>query len=145
MCAILGFRSDELLQRSLADFAHPDDLEADLLQARDLAAGRIDAYQLQRRCLTAAGLELWVLQSASLVRDSAGAPRHAIIQLQDVSERRELEERLRHRADHDALTGVWNRGRFEGDVNRSLTAPCTARRRRAATARCSTRHPAVRA
>jgi diguanylate cyclase (GGDEF)-like protein/PAS domain S-box-containing protein len=38
----------------------------------------------------------------------------------DVTERRGLEERLRHLADHDALTGLINRRRFEEELERHL-------------------------
>ena len=38
----------------------------------------------------------------------------------DVTQRRELEDRLRHLADHDALTGLINRRRFEEELERHL-------------------------
>jgi diguanylate cyclase (GGDEF)-like protein len=50
------------------------------------------------------------------VRDRDGAPLHYIAQLQDISERKRLEEHLRHLADHDPLTGLRNRRLFEHDL-----------------------------
>ena len=41
---------------------------------------------------------------------------HYIAQLQDISERKQLEEHLRHLADHDPLTGLRNRRLFEHDL-----------------------------
>ncbi len=45
-----------------------------------------------------------------------GAPLHYIAQLQDISERKQLEEQLRGLADHDPLTGLRNRRLFENDL-----------------------------
>ena len=50
------------------------------------------------------------------MRDRDGAPLHYIAQLQDISERKRLEEHLRHLADHDPLTGLRNRRLFEHDL-----------------------------
>ncbi len=52
----------------------------------------------------------------SLVRDIDGAPLHYIVQLQDISERKELEQQLRGLSDHDEITGLRNRRLFEYDL-----------------------------
>ena len=53
-----------------------------------------------------------MLQSASLIREPDGTPRHVILQIQDISDRKKAEELIHHAAFHDALTGLPNRTLF---------------------------------
>ena len=57
----------------------------------------------------------------SLVRGHNGQPLHFIVQVQDESARIMHEERLRHLADHDPLTGFLNRRAFEIRVEQHLS------------------------
>ena len=52
----------------------------------------------------------------SLVRGREGEPLHYIAQLQDISERKQLENQLQQLSDHDSLTGLRNRRLFENDL-----------------------------
>ncbi|HEY3319091.1 MAG TPA: diguanylate cyclase [Planctomycetota bacterium] len=49
----------------------------------------------------------------TLVRDDHGQPRLAVITLSDITERKQLEDELRHSATHDKLTGLFNRHQFD--------------------------------
>ena len=81
------------------------------------AAGRRDPRLPDREALLRrSGRDHSAIVSVSLVRDRDGAPLHYIAQLQDISERKRLEEHLRHLADHDPLTGLRNRRLFEHDL-----------------------------
>src|SRR5580704_1188377 len=116
LCEITGYTSGELIGSRFHDVAHPDDAENDRAQRLQLLSGEIAAYQTEKRYFNAAGESMSALLAISLVRDYDGAPLHFIVQLQDISERKRLEERLRHLADHDPLTGLRNRRLFEADL-----------------------------
>ena len=66
--------------------------------------------------------------SNTVLTDGDGAVTHVVGTGIDVTDAREwaaeraaVEERLRHIADHDALTGLYNRRRFEQELDRHIT------------------------
>ncbi len=116
LCDITGYTSNELIGKRFIDIAHPDDVESDEEPRRRLLAGEIAAFQTEMRYFNSVAETMSALLSISLVRDQTGDPLHFIVQLQDISERKLLEEHLRHLADHDPLTGLRNRRLFEHDL-----------------------------
>jgi diguanylate cyclase (GGDEF)-like protein/PAS domain S-box-containing protein len=116
LCEITGYTVEELIGSRFEDIAHPDDAHNDAAERERLLAGEIPAFQVEKRYFDAAGEVMSAIFSLSLVRDQDGAPLHYIAQLQDISERKRLEEHLRHLADHDPLTGLRNRRLFEHDL-----------------------------
>ncbi len=116
LCDITGYTADELIGKRFDGIMHPDDVHNDREQRRRLIAGQIPAFQIEKRYFDAAGETVSAILSMSLVRDRDGAPLQYIAQLQDISERKRLEEHLRHLADHDPLTGLRNRRLFEHDL-----------------------------
>ena len=120
LCAMLHYTESELLALTREELTHPDDLEADLAQVERLVLGAIDHCDLEIRLIDARGDAVWALLSRSLVRDDDGRPIYLISQIQDISERRRVEAKLSHLADHDALTGLFNRRRFEQELERQV-------------------------
>ncbi len=116
LCEITGYTPAELIGARFHDLTHPEDVDNDRERRAQLLAGEIPAYQVEKRYFNASGEAMSTMLSISLVRDHDGAPLHFIAQLQDISERKELEEHLRHLADHDPLTGLRNRRLFEHDL-----------------------------
>jgi diguanylate cyclase (GGDEF)-like protein/PAS domain S-box-containing protein len=115
LCEITGYTSTELIGKRFKDITHAD-YKSDLEPRRRLLAGEIAAFQTELRYFNSVGETMAALLSISLVRDQDGDPLHFIVQLQDISERKLLEEHLRHLADHDPLTGLRNRRLFEHDL-----------------------------
>lgn len=120
LCVLLGHSETELKARTLGDVTHPADLPAHVALIEELLAGRRSTYQLDKRCVHADGHAIWASVTVSLLRDDIGDPLHLVIQIVDITERHQSEQRLQHLADHDPLTGVLNRRRFEEELIRQL-------------------------
>ena len=121
LSAITGFGADELLGSSLTDFTVPEDREVDNVQRERLRAGEIDSYSVEKRLQHRDGHHVWCQLSISMSPgEKEGEERLAIVQIQDVSERRRFEQRLRYLADHDSLTGLINRRRFRSELEQQV-------------------------
>src|SRR4051794_968252 len=116
---LVGGQQGTLTGRDVASLARPDDRGALVATLARLLAGA-ESVHGEHRLIGADGHDVWTLLSGSLVQDSDGRGRQAVIQVLDISERKTFEGRLQHLADHDALTGLVNRRRFEHELNRAL-------------------------
>jgi diguanylate cyclase (GGDEF)-like protein/PAS domain S-box-containing protein len=120
LCAITGYSQGELVGTTYASITHPEDIPADLETMRSLISGDANSAVAEKRYLRPDGSVVWVSRSVTVVRDADGAPLHFLDQIQDVTERRRFERELRHLADHDPLTGLFNRRRLEQELDRHI-------------------------
>jgi len=120
LCRITGRTEQALLECSFQEITHPDDLDTDLTRAELLLAGEITSYQMEKRYLRPDGSIVWVMLSVSLVRDAGGEPLHFVSQIEDITERKEAHAELERLANHDPLTGLLNRRRFDEELEREL-------------------------
>ena len=85
------------------------------LQRLDAAADST-GHGRQRILVTHEGREIPIDDSAAPIRDEVGIIVGLVLVFRDVSEQRRLSQEIRHRASHDALTGLLNRSAFEGKL-----------------------------
>jgi diguanylate cyclase (GGDEF)-like protein/PAS domain S-box-containing protein len=69
---------------------------------------------------TATGRSLWALVAANPMLDDDGRYLGALAMVTDISDRRAMEVRLQHLADHDHLTGIFNRRRLLEELDEHL-------------------------
>jgi diguanylate cyclase (GGDEF)-like protein/PAS domain S-box-containing protein len=116
LCRIAARTEEELVAMTLAELNHPEERSSDDRSLKEVTEGEAGSHQ--RRWLRPDGSTVWVELHGSALRDSEGRPRYLLWHVADITARRQTEERLRHLADHDGLTGLFNRRRFEEEVER---------------------------
>ena len=95
LCSLLGYTPEELQKKTFQDVTHPEDLEADLNNKRQMLADEISSYQMEKRYFHKSGRVVWIWLSVSLLRDNEGHPLYFISQIQDITERKRAEEALK--------------------------------------------------
>jgi diguanylate cyclase (GGDEF)-like protein/PAS domain S-box-containing protein len=95
LCEILGYTEEELQALTWQEITHPDDLATSSDYARRTVEGEFPKYHLDKRFRHAEGHTVWASLSVSLVRDSKGEPLNFVSQIQDVTERKKIEKRIK--------------------------------------------------
>lgn len=113
---IVGIAEPDLLTMHFQDFSTEQELAEELAETRRLLKGEIMSFRREKRYEHPDGRTVWAMLHASLVRDRDGAPYQLLGQLEDVTERKQLELALTHDASHDSLTGLLNRSALRREL-----------------------------
>ena len=95
LCELTGYQQQELLSLTVEKLTHPEDFKIDLNCAKQLVAGEIRTYQIEKRYLQKNGEFFWIELNVSLVRNERQRPLYFIAQIQDINERKQAEKSLR--------------------------------------------------
>jgi diguanylate cyclase (GGDEF)-like protein/PAS domain S-box-containing protein len=109
LCEMLGYRRAQLLGMSWAELTHPDDLATEMAWFERVMSRRIDSYSLDKRFIRQDEAVLYASVSSRCVRRVNGVVDYFVTVVQDITERKQAEERILHLAQHDPLTGLPNR------------------------------------
>jgi len=101
-CNMLGYKPEELTGIKFKDITCPDDLAISIENHQRLFAGEINTYQIEKRYLHKDGHIIYALLNVSIVPDEDSKPLYAVAQIQDITEKRQLSEKLVYHARYDS-------------------------------------------
>jgi diguanylate cyclase (GGDEF)-like protein/PAS domain S-box-containing protein len=129
MQRMFGYTHDEFTHLNvLSAMVHPEDAASVWETYEELIRGERDHFRLEKRFYRSDGGEIWTHVSVSLVRDEGGAPAYQVALLEDVSERRRLQDKLEYQAYHDPLTALANRQMVTERLGQIFAGPAGQRR-----------------
>ncbi|MEW2423767.1 EAL domain-containing protein [Streptomyces nigra] len=119
---MFGVSAQSMQSRKVRDWTHPEDAPQTWKLYEELVRGDREHYHLEKAFYRPDGTVLWTNLTVSLLRDADGAPQYQLALMEDTTERRLLNLRLRYEATHDALTGLPNRTFFFERLEKALAA-----------------------
>jgi diguanylate cyclase (GGDEF)-like protein/PAS domain S-box-containing protein len=117
---LLGFDSEAAQRLRIDDLVHPDDADALTEFLASVVAVPGSTHHCDVRLRTAAGSWRWLGVIGTNLLDEPGVG-GIVCNARDITDARQLQDRLHHQANHDPLTGLANRSLFQAQLD--LPAP----------------------
>ncbi len=89
--ALTGYSETALKGKNFREITHPDDLALNEAKSRQLFAGEISTFSIEKRYVHPDGQPQWIHLTISLVRNPEGQPLYTIGIAQDIHERKQIE------------------------------------------------------
>ena len=96
---MLGYDKEELLQKHFKDITFSEDLDMNLDPVRQMIAGQIDKYQMEKRYMSKEGRQIWCNLTSSAIRGDNGELIQILSVVDDITERKQMEGELRRTRD----------------------------------------------
>jgi PAS domain S-box-containing protein len=96
---ILGYSRAELCSRTFIGLTHPDDLAATGENVRQMLAGEISSYVMEKRYVRKDGGAVSSRTTVTFLKDTVGRPERFIGVIEEITERKRAEEALRQSAE----------------------------------------------
>jgi diguanylate cyclase (GGDEF)-like protein/PAS domain S-box-containing protein len=116
---VFRLTEEEVTLETLSRSIHPEDLQL-ISDARSRALTAGDPYEIHYRLLWSDDSVSFIHEQAEVKLNRDGKPAGIVGTIQDVSERRRLEQKLEHLAYNDLLTGLPNRRSFKAALEHAL-------------------------
>jgi len=91
LCQMLGYTSQEMKLLKFQEITHHDDLALDLDYKEQLDSGKLASFSSEKRFIHKNKAIIWVHMFVSAAKNSKNEIKHYIVQLIDITERKEIE------------------------------------------------------
>src|SRR5437867_6920831 len=132
-CRLLGYTKDEILQSEIKDVTHKEDYPRELKVYRQLVAGRIPFYRIEKRFVRKDGAIIWAEILRSIVLGSKAVPLYTVGAVRDITQDKKaevalqkskelLEQRVRERthallvANRELISEIARQKGLEGEI-----------------------------
>jgi PAS domain S-box-containing protein len=102
-CHLTGYTHDELVRMTIRDVTHPDDYPLTQTRLDEVRAGTRHVVDCEKRYRRKDGRVAWGRLTSAWMFDAHGQPANAISLVQDITERKRLEEQLRQAQKMEAI------------------------------------------
>jgi diguanylate cyclase (GGDEF)-like protein/PAS domain S-box-containing protein len=117
----LGATASDLAGLSLFDFIHGDDLPCVHNLLEDCLHQPTEIHKQEFRQIGRNEQPIWVRATGRRIKTDAGQS-SCLLVCEDITEARQLSEKIAYQASHDALTGLGNRSQFDHHIKRAIAS-----------------------
>jgi sigma-B regulation protein RsbU (phosphoserine phosphatase) len=103
MCDFFGYDAETLRTKTWQELTAPDYLDADLANFREMLAGHIESYRINKQYIHADGRLIWGDLSVSCLRTPDGEVETFIKQIIDITDQVQAREQLAEREERNRL------------------------------------------
>lgn len=129
LCKMLGYTKEELLELDVKSITYQEDLTESLDFMDRARQGKTFIYNTEKRYLRKNGEIIYGNLNVSLVKDANSKPKYLVSQVEDITNRKELEFKLKNSLDereqviNDLMKRVNDLQQFSYIVSHNLRAP----------------------
>lgn len=118
LCSITGYSPQELNQLTYQEISHPLDLQKYYQNKQKLINKEINDFILESRLIKKNKEIVWANVTFTLIESEEFIGSYILMMFEDITSRKQSEEKMIFLNYHDQLTGLYNRRFYEEELNR---------------------------
>ncbi len=113
-CNMLGYTEEELMNMTINDITHPEDMDESLEKAHRIFTNDVKSYSIRKRYVKRNGEYIWANLTVAMLNEDSKNNSYTLAMVEDITDHKRAEEAL-------ALAGVYNRSLIEASLDPMFT------------------------